>query len=143
MPKYVCHGAMISCPFSLPIPVPPPLEPPKEPPGPNPVAKPLSVLPDKMTNLENNPMANIMDFKPMVNVPSFGQCVAPTNPAVISAGGFPVPCVPAIAAPWMPRCPNTLVSNMPALLDTDMCICTTGAGQITFSSAGQTSISMG
>jgi len=137
MANYVCNGALISCNFSLPIPVPPPLEPPEEPPGPDPFPSPMTVLPVNRVMLSNKPIANIMDYVPILNIPTFGQCVAPTNPAVISAGGFPVPCVPAVAAPWTPPKPNVLVGNMPALLDTAMCICTVGAGQITISSAGQ------
>ena len=65
---------------------------------------PLTVLPDKMV-LSTAPVANILDYKPMVNIPSFGMCSAPTNPAVIAAtsaasGVFtPAPCVPATSSP--------------------------------------------
>jgi hypothetical protein len=103
----------------------------------------MTVLPVNRVLTCNKPMANIMDYVPMLNIPTFGQCVAPTNPAVISAGGFPVPCVPAVAAPWTPPKANVLVGNMPALLDTAMCICTVGAGQITISSSGQSDVKEG
>ncbi|MDR0796829.1 MAG: DUF4280 domain-containing protein [Tannerella sp.] len=142
MAKYVCNGAMISCSFSLPVPLVPPLEPPKEPPGPNPCQVPLTVIRPNIL-VDKKPMANIMDFVPMMNIPTFGQCVAPTNPAVVSAGGFPVPCVPAVAAPWTPPKANVLVGKMPALLNTAMCICTVGSGQITIASAGQSDTAEG
>ena len=135
MAKFVCLGAMISCDQSLPVPLVPPLEPPKEPPGPNPCQIPLIVVrPNILTS--KKPMANIMDFVPLTNIATFGLCVAAANPAVKLAGGFPVPCVPAIVAPWAPGKSNVLVGKMPALLDSDKCVCTLG-GQITVASAGQ------
>jgi hypothetical protein len=33
------------------------------------------------------------------NIPAFGMCSAPTNPQVIAASGFSVPCLPVLT-PW-------------------------------------------
>lgn len=79
-----------------------------------------------MTLLENAPMANIMDFKPFVNIVPTGTCSAPTNPAVVAAMGSPVPCTPLVTAPWVVGKPDVLVENQPALLSTDKCLCTYG-----------------
>ena len=83
-----------------------------------------------MTLMENAPMANIMDFKPFVNIIPMGPCSAPTNPAVLAAMGSPVPCTPLVPAPWTPGKPDVLVENFPALLSTDTCLCSY-AGVIT------------
>lgn len=116
---YVNAGMKITCPFA------------------NGAQVPLNVLPDSMAFLEGTPMASIMDFKPMVNIPSFGMCSSPVNPAVIAAtaaklGVFtPAACIPAIVAPWAPGKPDTLVGGKPALLNTDTTTCSWG-GLITF-----------
>jgi Domain of unknown function (DUF4280) len=76
--------------------------------------------------------ATIMDFKPIVNIASFGMCNTITNPVVAAAtaaklGVFtPAPCVPATVAPWVPGAPTVLVNNMPALTDMSKCLCTWG-----------------
>ena len=80
--------------------------------------------------------ATIMDFAPMTNIPTFGMCAAPTNPAVIAALGAPVPCVPVTTAPWVPGCPKTTISGIPALNDSSQCLCAY-LGVIKVSYAGQ------
>jgi hypothetical protein len=88
------------------------------------------------------PAATIMDFKPIVNIPPFGMCSAPTNPTVIAAtaaklGVFtPAPCVPATVAPWVPGSPTVLINNMPALNNSSKCMCT-WAGVISITMPGQ------
>ena len=57
-------------------------------------------------------LAVITDFVPMLNIPTFGMCMSPANPAVQAAttaaqGVFtPAPCVPATADPWGAAAPG-------------------------------------
>ena len=123
MPLQVCMGAEISCTF-----------------GDAPAS--LIVLPVNRVLTSNMPAATIMDYAPIVNIPTFGMCNSPTNPAVISAtaaalGVFtPMPCVPATVAPWIPGSPTVTIGNMPALNNTCTLMCL-WAGVITISDAGQ------
>lgn len=123
MAKQVVMGAMMQCSF-----------------GAAPSA--LIVLPASRVMVENKPAANIMDNKPVVNIPPFGMCSAPTNPAVIAATSAalgvptPAPCVPVIPAPWAPGSPTVPIGNMPALNDTSKCMCAY-AGAISITSPGQ------
>lgn len=127
MPMHVCNGAMLKCMFAVP-----------------PGTTTLIVLPQNRVMTGNQPAANIMDHKPFVNIPPFGMCISPTNPAFISATAAamgtptPVPCVPATAAPWMPGSLTVLVGNKPALNNTSVLACTLGApGCITIMMPGQ------
>ncbi len=102
----------------------------------------LVVLPTNRDLVENQPSANIMDHVPVVNIPSFGMCSNPTNPAVAAAttAAFgvltPVPCVPVIPAPWAPGSPTVLIGNSPALNDSSMCMCSWG-GTISITNPGE------
>jgi len=90
------------------------------------------------------PAANILDHQPVVNIPGFGMCTSPANPAVVTAtagaGGVltPMPCLPVTPAPWVPGSPTVLIGKMPALNDTSTCICTMG-GVISITNPGQLS----
>ena len=101
----------------------------------------LIVLPVNRVMVENKPAANIMDFKPVVNIPPFGMCSAPANPAFIAATAAalgvptPVPCVPVTAAPWAPGSPTVMIANMPALNNMSKCMCT-WAGVISITNPG-------
>ncbi len=81
----------------------------------------LVITPENRVTDHNTPVATIMDFVPMKNIMPFGMCNAPTNPAFIAATAAklgvptPVPCVPAITAPWVPGSPTVMVGNKPAL----------------------------
>jgi len=92
----------------------------------------LIVLPVNRTLDEGPPAANIMDHKPIVNIPPFGMCTTPSNPAVAAATAAalgvltPVPCVPVVPAPWAPGSPTVLIGNMPALNNSSKCMCTWG-----------------
>ena len=125
MAMQVCMGATMMCSFGA-------------------APSTLVVLPQNKT-LTGTPAANIMDNKPIVNIPPFGMCSAPTNPAVISAtaakaGVFtPVPCVPVTPAPWVPGAPTVLIGNMPALDSTSKLMCT-WAGVIQITNPGQTTV---
>lgn len=105
----------------------------------------LVVLPDKQTLAGGPPAANIMDNKPIANVPPFGMCNSLANPTVAAATAAalgvltPMPCVPVTAAPWAPGSPTVLIANMPALSDQCKLMCNWGGViQITF--AGQTTV---
>jgi hypothetical protein len=91
----------------------------------------LQVLPlNRVT--AGTPAANVMDFKPFVNVMPFGMCNSMANPAVAAATAAafgvltPMPCVPATAAPWVPGSSKVLIGMMPALQDTAKLMCTWG-----------------
>ena len=122
MSQQVVAGAMMKCSFGL-------------------APSVLNVLPEARVMVEGRPAASIMDSKPMVNIPTFGMCNAPTNPEVIAATAAalgtptPAPCVPATVAPWVPSAPNVLVGGLPALTNESVCMCT-WLGAITIDLAG-------
>jgi len=124
MPDQVCMGAMMSCSFGV-------------------APRSLIVLPTNKVMTSNMPAANIMDNKPMVNIPTFGMCNSPSNPEVAAATAAalgvltPMPCVPATVAPWSPGASKTMIANMPALDNSCTLNCMWG-GVISFSQAGQT-----
>jgi hypothetical protein len=80
------------------------------------------------------PVGVITDVEPE-NIPSFGMCSAPTNPAVIAAQGSPVPCVPVLT-PWTPGAIGVTINDVPALDDASECMCS-WAGVITVGDPGQ------
>jgi hypothetical protein len=100
----------------------------------------LVVLPTSRT-MTGTPTANIMDFKPMVNIPPFGVCQSLANPTVAAATAAalgvltPMPCVP-VTTPWVPGSPTVLVGSMPALNNSSKCMCAWG-GVIEILNPGQ------
>ena len=102
----------------------------------------LGVLPEKRVNAGGPPAANIVDNKPVVNVPPFGMCSSPANPAVAAATAAalgvltPMPCVPVVPAPWVPGSPTVLTGPMPALNNNCQLMCAWG-GLIKVLSPGQ------
>lgn len=111
---FVGTGAKLSCPLAIPC------------------GATLVVDPARMAFVDNKQMANIMDFKPLFNIPSMGQCTTMSNPAVAAATAAklgvytPAPCIPATTAPWKPGDSKVLVENFPALLNTDTLQCMWG-----------------
>lgn len=101
----------------------------------------LVVLPANRT-MTGTPAANIMDNKPIVNIPPFGMCNSPANPMVAAATAAalgvltPMPCVPVTAAPWAPGAPTVLIGNMPALNNSSKLMCNWG-GVIQITVPGQ------
>jgi hypothetical protein len=101
----------------------------------------LNVLPTNRT-LCGAPAGTIMDFAPLMNIPTFGMCQSQANPAVLAAttaaSGVPTPapCVPVTAAPWISGSPTVLIGSLPALNSTSTCMCSYG-GVISISYAGQ------
>lgn len=112
MGMQICMGAMLQCSFGV-------------------APSSLVVLPANRT-LTGTPAANIMDNKPMVNVPPFGMCNSPANPMVAAATAAalgvltPMPCLPVTVAPWAPGSPTVLIGNMPALNDSSKLMCNWG-----------------
>jgi hypothetical protein len=127
MPQQVTAGAMMMCSFGV-----------------APAA--LAVLPANKVNC-GAPAANIMDMKPMVNIPTFGMCMSIANPEVASATAAalgvltPMPCIPNTVAPWAPGSATVTLGNMPALNSTSTCNCLWG-GVITITSPGQVTTSI-
>lgn len=125
MAMQVCMGATMMCSFGA-------------------ASSTLVVLPENKT-LTGTPAATITDNKPIVNIPPFGMCSAPTNPVVITATAAalgvltPMPCVPATAAPWAPGAPTVLIGNTPALDSTSKVMCNWG-GVIQITSPGQATV---
>ncbi|HYG86099.1 MAG TPA: DUF4280 domain-containing protein [Azospirillum sp.] len=124
MGQAVCAGAMMTCTMGA-------------------TPSSLVVLPMNRTTAGGPPAANIMDNKPMVNVPPFGVCRSPANPQVASKIPVPPPgvikpqpCIPCTVAPWMPGAPTVLVGNMPALTSDSKLMCMWG-GMIQFTMPGQ------
>ena len=93
----------------------------------------------------SKPAANVQDYKPFVNIPTFGMCNSTSNPAVIAttaaAQGVhtPAPCTPAITSPWSPGASKVKIDGQKALDDASTCKCTWN-GTIKVNSAGQTKV---
>jgi hypothetical protein len=125
MAQQVCMGAILQCSFGV-------------------APSSLVVLPLNRV-LTGTPAANIMDNKPVVNVPPFGMCSSPANPTVAAATAAalgvltPMPCVPVTPAPWAPGAPTVLIANMPALDNNSKLMCTWG-GVIQINSPGQATV---
>lgn len=122
MAVQVCMGAMMCCSFGM-------------------APSSLVVLPaNKVMGV--TPAANIMDNKPIVNIPPFGMCSSMANPTVAAATAAalgvltPMPCVPATAAPWVPGVPTVMIGTMPALDSNSKLMCNWG-GVIQIVSPGQ------
>ena len=113
-------GATLQCPFG--------------------VAPSTLVVNSQTTALASSrPIATIMDNKPMANIPPFGMCTCPANPATVKPPPVmfaPAPCVPVITAPWAPGSPTVLVGNYPALNNSSKLICQWG-GVISIVNPGQ------
>lgn len=116
MPFQVVNGATLKCPLAVP-----------------PGTTTMIVTPVHRTNAGNQPAANIMDFVPVTNIPSFGMCMTQTNPAVAAATAAasgtptPAPCVPVIMGPWAPGSSNVALDYLPALNNTSTCKCLWGS----------------
>lgn len=128
MGMQVCMGATLQCSFGV-------------------APSTLVVLPQNAV-LTTTPAANIMDNKPIVNVPPFGMCQSMANPAVAAATAAamgaltPMPCMPALTAPWIVGSPTVLLGNMPALSSDSQLICAYG-GVIQIVNPGQVTVQLG
>jgi hypothetical protein len=121
MPALVSMGAMMQCTFG--------------------VAPSTLIVLEPTVLGEGPPGANIMDNKPIANIPPFGMCQSLANPTVAAATAAalgvltPMPCVPVTAAPWAPGSPTVLLRGMPALSQTCKCMCN-WAGVISITNPG-------
>ncbi len=124
MPEQVCMGATLKCSFGM-------------------APSSLVVLPLNRVMTSNQPAANIMDHKPMVNIMPFGACQSMANPQVAAATSAamgvltPMPCIPVTTSPWAPGASNVMIANQPAL-DTPSKLMCQWAGVIEIQMAGQT-----
>lgn len=128
MPKYVCMGAMMQCSFGM-------------------APSQLIITDPTRPMIQGKPKATIMDFSPMVNILPFGMCQSMANPTVSAATAAamgvltPMPCIPAITAPWSPG-GQEKINNFPALLENGKCFCTWG-GNISINYPGHTAMTEG
>jgi hypothetical protein len=119
---HVCTGAMMMCSFGA-------------------APSTFSATP-KMIKTANMDAGNIMDNKPVANIPPFGVCMSMANPQVAAATAAalgvltPMPCMPVIAAPWAPGSPTVMVSNQPGLNESSKLMCN-WAGVISITYPGQ------
>jgi hypothetical protein len=124
MPNFVCKGAKLKCSMGS-------------------QESDLNVIhPINSVNLHGQLMANIQDYKPIMNVMPFGQCKSLANPTVAAATAAnygvlrEMPCIPNTSAPWMPGKFNVQVKGQPALMDDCKLMCM-WAGIIEVSNNGQ------
>lgn len=108
---------------------------------------PLLLLPGTVICSPAMPAATIMDYKPIVNIASFGMCNSITNPTVASATAAalgvltPMPCIPATVAPWIPGQPNVLIGIFPALTKDSILLCSY-LGVIQINTPGQMTVQL-
>ncbi|BFH17763.1 DUF4280 domain-containing protein [Paenibacillus melissococcoides] len=82
----------------------------------------LKMLQSHGTYLKGKAQLNTGDFVPGINIPSFGNCFSPLNPAVQASnmvdiyGVKKAPCVPVVTIPWANGKGDVLVDGKPALL---------------------------
>jgi len=123
MPVQVVNSAQLMCTFGM-------------------APSALVVLPLNRVMSGNQPAANIMDHKPMVNIMPFGACTSLANPTVAAATSAalgvltPMPCIPATASPWVPGAVTVLLANQPSLDNTCKLMCN-WAGVISVVMPGQ------
>lgn len=119
----VCMGAMMQCTF-----------------GAAPATLITNMTPTVMTS--SKPVATIMDNKPIANIPPFGMCSCPANPATVKPPPVvfaPAPCVPVIPAPWVPGSPTVIMGQYPALNNNSKLMCAYG-GVISIVNPGQATV---
>lgn len=79
--------------------------------------------------IAGKPQGNIMDFKPTINIQSFGLCSSLANPVVAAATAAnhgrlkKMSCVPATVTPWMNGKVDCLVGGEPAIMNNSTLIC--------------------
>ena len=123
MSKFVCSGASLVCSFGT-------------------IPASLIIPPQKRVNTMKQPVATIMDHKPLTNIPAFGLCTSPSNPVVASATAAnmgvltPQPCIPVTSSPWQPGKITVNFGSASALTNQSHCLCQWG-GKVTVTTPGQ------
>ncbi len=126
MKLYVFGGAVLTCSFGMAPAV-------------------LNVLPVSRV-VSGTPQASVADTVPLVNIPSFGLCRCPSNPAVAAATAAalgvltPAPCIPVPAGVWTPGNPKVLTGGKPALTADSRLMCIYG-GTVQIGNPGTTAVS--
>jgi hypothetical protein len=124
MPYLVCTGAALDCSFG------------SEP--------SVFAAPGAQVMAGGNPVGVTTDDTALVNVPPFGLCSSPLNPAVAAATAeadgvlVPQPCLPVLS-PWTQGSAQVMIDGASALDGSSQCRCA-WAGGITVSYAGQDSV---
>lgn len=118
MPPLVSAAATVSCSMATPR-----------------VSVPLATTPKTTPVNAGTSAANVDDYVPVTNVPSFGVCSAPGNPAVAASPAGKAPCTPVINGPWTPGAGKVKIAGRPALHDGCQAMCAWG-GVITISTPG-------
>ena len=105
---------------------------------------PIVVLPTTNVFISGRQCVRMPNAQAIVNIPSFGMCNNPGNPAVIEIPPgiiIPTACIPNITNPnWLTKKFNVKVCGQPVCSDGDMCMCSYG-GIITIETSGQFSVS--
>jgi len=89
-------------------------------------------LPGKTQHMGALPGALITDIVPLVNIPTFVMCRAPSNPTVIAATtaamGVPTPgaCLPVPASGWFPPAISETYCGLSKALISSKCLCAYG-----------------
>lgn len=117
MPNLVCTGATLQCKFGT---------------------TPATFAASGTQTSAGTPVGVVTDIA-TENVPPFGSCTTPSNPAVASAHS-PQPCIPVLADPWQPGAPRVTIGGVKALDDACTCTCT-WTGVVTVSAPGQAAAS--
>lgn len=92
---------------------------------------PLTVTSQQTVTICGSPAATLFDGAPVLNVPSFGMCSNPLNPAVAAATAAafgtptPAPCVPITVA-WVPGSPTVQVCGRVLLQNLSTLQCSYG-----------------
>ena len=108
---------------------------------------PFSALPAPRVTAGGLPAGVLTDMAPAVNIPPFGLCSSPANPAVAAATAAalgaltPMPCLPVPAGPWLSPAPAVMIGGRPALTSGSRLVCAWG-GQIGVRFAGQATVQM-
>jgi len=126
MGKFVTTGAMLQCSFGT-------------------TPSSLTVNVPMRPKCGSMLMATIDDNVPNTNIAPFGLCQTINNPQVAQATTAamgtltPMPCLPAITAPWAPGTSMMKVLGTPALTDNCTCQCMWG-GIITIKNPGNAAV---
>lgn len=95
----------------------------------------LNVFPDARIIYKGQPLATVMDNRPIQNIIPFGMCTSMANPAVAAATAAalgvltPMPCMPMPCGPWSISKPSVLLAGKPCLTSSSKLMCAYG-GQI-------------